>query len=265
MPNDRDALSAFLAFARANVDHSFAQNFQDLFGLFIGSGRRDGYFVEFGALGGREFSNTYTLEKLGWAGIVAEPHPDYAKHVERNRTCHFSRLCVFDTSGDTVTFRIVKGRPAMSGIAATQLNDDKAEFRNQYREVDVETITLNDLLDAYDAPPVIDFVSIDTEGSEARILSAFDFSRRCIRSFCIEHNHVQRETLAAIMRAAGYKRVFEEVSAHDDWWILETATPPQTSPSLLVGTFFSEVFETNLATRREMLEDHLRHVAALRG
>ena len=68
-------IKQFTQFCLNNIENSFGQNFQDLFGLWVSGGARSGYFVEFGALNGREFSNTYLLEKLGWGGIVAEPHP----------------------------------------------------------------------------------------------------------------------------------------------------------------------------------------------
>lgn len=245
-------LADFLGFCERNLDRSFAQSFQDLFALWASGGARTGYFVEFGALNGRTFSNTYILEKLGWTGIVAEPHPDYAAVIPKARTCHFSPLCVFDKSGEQIPFRVVAGRPAMSGIGDTQL-DDKPEFRNNFREVQVRSITLNDLLDQYKAPAEIDFISIDTEGSETRIMSAYDFGKRRVKSFCIEHNHIQREQLAEIMTAHGYQRVFPEISGHDDWWVLNSLVGSLGPVPLNLADHLSEVFDTGLVQRRAAL------------
>ena len=75
---DRDSDEEFLAFAARCLPSSYAQRFQDLFALWENDFAPSGYFVEFGALNGMDFSNSYLLEKLGWKGIVAEPHPAYA-------------------------------------------------------------------------------------------------------------------------------------------------------------------------------------------
>jgi FkbM family methyltransferase len=253
---------SFHRFCTLNLPHSFAQNFQDLFALWAAGGRRTGYFVEFGTLNGRDFSNTYTLEKLGWNGIVAEPHPSYADKIPAVRNCHFSDLCVFDKTGDTVEFRAVIGRPALSAIGETQLNDDKVSLRENYRESSVQTITLNDLLDKFDAPPVIDFISIDTEGSELRILKAFDFSKREVLSFCIEHNFAERDELAAIMQSNGYRRVFPVLSGHDDWWVIDTLKLDEPVSQPDISNEVSETFDVQFEQRKAALAKWQRSITA---
>jgi len=190
------------------------------------------------------------LEKIGWDGIVAEPHPSYAKLVPEVRNCHFSTLCVYDVTDATVIFQMVKQRPAMSGISNTQLQDKNIEARNNYSEAEIKTITLNDLLAKYNAPEKIDYISIDTEGSEVKILRAFDFNKHDVGAFCIEHNFEQRAELLSIMTDNGYKRLFTDVSAHDDWYVKES-TPIPTPPSdMQISDFFDEVFDIGLPARK---------------
>ena len=43
------------------------------------------------------------------------------------------------------------------------------------------SISLEDLLEKYNAPYVIDFLSIDTEGSEFEILNGFNFKKYKIK------------------------------------------------------------------------------------
>jgi FkbM family methyltransferase len=218
---DRDDPAAFLSFAADVLRTSYSQRFQDLFGLWESDFALGGYFVEFGALNGRDFSNSYLMEQLGWRGVVAEPHPHYTEALLKNRRCTISTKCVADRTGDTVTFHMVQGRPALSTIEGFGTSDQRSHFREDYIAHEVETISLNDLLDDASAPDLIDFMSIDTEGSEVMILSAFDFARHPVRAISVEHNDAQRDELYALLTAQGYRRKWPELSGHDDWYVRE--------------------------------------------
>lgn len=219
---DRDA---FLDFARQALPQSHSQRFQDLFALWCSGGAATGWFVEFGAVTGVGQSNSYLLERLGWQGVVAEPNPEHWAELTRNRTCSVSTKCVYVTSGDTVTFHAVTDRPALSTIAGFGDADGHAGRRQDYVEHRVETVTLSDLLVEAGAPSVLDFLSIDTEGSELEILRAHDFDRFRFRCVAVEHNGVHRDELLAFFRARGYLRLWPELSGHDDWYVLREAYP----------------------------------------
>ena len=75
----------------------------------------------------------------------------------------------------------------------------------------------------YNAPKKIDYLSVDTEGSEFDILSAFDFNEYRFNCITIEHNFTEnREKLKFLLEQNGYKRVFEYLSKWDDWYIAES-------------------------------------------
>jgi hypothetical protein len=86
---------------------------------------------------------------------------------------------------------------------------------------EVETITLGDLLETHAAPRIIDYLSIDTEGSEFEILSNFDFEKRLIRCITCEHNFTaNRDKIFKLLSSKGYKRKFVEFSDCDDWYFI---------------------------------------------
>jgi hypothetical protein len=83
------------------------------------------------------------------------------------------------------------------------------------------TISLNDALEECGAPGRIDYVSLDTEGSELDILSTFDFARYRVRLWTIEHNHTAGEAeIDRLMSAHGYVRKFPAWSQFDAWYAL---------------------------------------------
>ena len=65
----------------------------------------------------------------------------------------------------------------------------------------------------------IDFLSIDTEGSEYEILQKFNFYKYQIKIICCEHNYtVNRNKIFKLLNSKGYKREYENLSQYDDWY-----------------------------------------------
>ena len=72
----------------------------------------------------------------------------------------------------------------------------------------------------YDAPQRIDYLSIDTEGSEFEILKEFDFRKYTFSIITVEHNYTaKRESIFQILSSHGYQRVLTEISKFDDWYV----------------------------------------------
>ncbi len=210
---------AFLHFVLQNYAESRAQLFQDLFVLFSLSQKREGFFVEFGATDGVELSNTLLLERnYKWNGILAEPATCWHKDLSMNRNCVIDTRCVWTKSGEVLEFNEVSDRE-LSTITKYSNQDGHFVSRRMGEIYPVETISLNDLLSSNTAPSCIDYLSVDTEGSEFEILQAFDFHKYDVKIITVEHNFtVNRDGIRALLESRGFSRVFERFSMWDDWY-----------------------------------------------
>lgn len=199
---------------------SKSQLSQDVFVLSETGFKRGGYFVEFGGTDGVKFSNSHLLEKeFGWSGIVAEPAKVWAEDLVKNRNCHIEFDCVWSKTGETLEFNEV-GAAELSTIDSFSDNDEHAKAREVGSKYQVSTISLVDLLRKYDAPKEIDYLSIDTEGSEYEILSAFDFNEYKIKIITCEHNYTpMREKIFELLSSKGYARRYPYMSLLDDWYV----------------------------------------------
>ena len=66
----------------------------------IYKGKRNGYFVEAGALDGISGSCTYTLEKyFDWKGILVEPGIPFKNLIKNRRKSVCENLCIFNKNG----------------------------------------------------------------------------------------------------------------------------------------------------------------------
>lgn len=200
---------------------SVSQLGQDLWVLEKTNRKRDGFFVEFGATDGVLLSNTWLLETgFGWSGICAEPNPKFFEDLRKNRKCIVSDACIGRTSGETVEFILADIYGSISDYA---MLDSHKGRRSAYRSVGdvvyLETVSLDDFLTQNNAPKEIDYLSIDTEGSEFDILSAFPFDKWKIRLITVEHNFTElRDKIKNLLEGHGYTRT--EVK-FDDWYELK--------------------------------------------
>jgi FkbM family methyltransferase len=204
-------------------ENSRSQFKQDVFALMVNKFKEDGYFVEFGATNGFDISNTYILEKqFGWRGVLVEPAKMWQENLIKNRDCNIEFDCVWHTSGELLDFDMVK-EGELSTLSIFSNSDEHAKARQEKITYVVNTISLIDLLKKYNAPKEIDYLSVDTEGSELDILSAFDFNEYRFNCITIEHNFTEnREKLKLLLEQNGYKRIFEHLSKWDDWYIAES-------------------------------------------
>jgi FkbM family methyltransferase len=209
--------------ARKAYKSSKSQLGQDLLAL-IGSGAKDkGFFVEFGSADGVALSNSYLLEKeFCWSGILCEPSRSWHEDLKRNRSCIVDTRCVYSRTGEQISFS-ENYIGELSGI--TEFNGDGHHgiLDRTTTSYQVETISLLDLLKHHNAPKHIEFLSVDTEGSEFEILNAFDFSQYSFGAICVEHNYLaNRSKVKDLLVSNGYRQVYPELSDFDDWFVLKT-------------------------------------------
>lgn len=199
-------------------NRSKSQLQQDLFVISQLNSKRNGYFVEFGATNGISMSNTYLLEKeFGWTGILCEPARTWHDELIRNRSSIIETKCIWEKSGLTLMFNEIGDLSTLETYSGSDFHSDARKTGLSYP---VETISLSDMLDQYEAPREIDYLSIDTEGSEFNILNSFDFSKYSFQIITCEHNYTEsRSKICDLLISKGYKRVFVELSRFDDWYI----------------------------------------------
>lgn len=201
-------------------DYSKSQICQDWFILETLNYKEKGFFVEIGAASGVELSNTYLLEKkYDWDGILSEPSPGWRDSLEANRSCIKDYRCVYSESGKTVNFHQTSEKE-YSTIVDFSNSDKHQSKRRNFTQYEIGTITLNDLLKEYKAPLEIDYLSIDTEGSEYEILKDFDFKKYSLKVITVEHNNtINKPLINKLLEKNGYKKQLEELSQFESWFI----------------------------------------------
>jgi FkbM family methyltransferase len=191
---------------------------------------RNGFFVEFGASDGDVLSNSRALEALGWKGILAEPGRQWHDLLKANRpSSMLSFDCVWSDTGSSVTFYEMDNLHLSNTQGQSNSPNRSQQTKNRVTSsYQVQTVCLHDLLTQFGAPEFVEYISMDTEGSEFQILEAFPFDKWTFGLLTVEHNFsLERQHICDLLQGHGYVRVLMEKSGVDDWYvhssILETS------------------------------------------
>jgi FkbM family methyltransferase len=171
-------------------------------------GRRDGLFVEAGALDGISDSNSLFFERYrNWTGVLFEPNPEIFPIAVSNRPAA-SAMCValYDRNG-VIPFTTVKSKLGWSGIADDFEPQHKQRIAqsSQTSVVEVPCLTLSNALKAFKITRV-DYLSLDLEGAELTVLNLFPFDAFDIDVIGVENNYGDSR-VASILDAANYEQI----------------------------------------------------------
>ena len=226
------AIAAHLMAAEADLSKDVVMTYfskargqllQDLFGILASGKKGGGTFVEVGVGSGKHLSNTYLMEtELGWTGVLVEPNRSSHESILECRKAYLDPRAAGSTSGQTLEFEEVKEAGELSRLVGSKghrLDDFQVE---RYK---VTTVTLNDIFEERDIPQEIDFMSVDTEGSEFDVLKGIDFSKYSFRALAIEHNYDKAKlgAICTLLAGHGYRQVFEDISNFDAWFVGSTS------------------------------------------
>ena len=153
----------------------------------IFKGSKNGFFVEVGALDGIRGSSTYLLEKdFDWKGILVEPDSEVFERLASNRpNSKCLDCCLYDKNGeiDFVQFK-AKG---WSGIAENWPKTRRVRPEtDEHKIIKKQTLTLEKLLETSEAPSIIDYLALDIERSEFKILKNFPFNSYKFKAISLE-------------------------------------------------------------------------------
>jgi len=178
--------------------------------------KRGGYFVDVGAYDGRHISNTYQLEKvLGWTGICVEPLEHAFRALRGHRKCVCVQAAAYSVNGIEMPFCSSDLLAGLEGHIDRHMEALKAP------RITVKTRTLANLFVEHRAPSEIDYLSIDTEGSELEVLKGIDWERHTFGFISLEHNFVEprRSEMRKFLEARGYRHLRENL--FDDDYVRE--------------------------------------------
>ncbi|NBS71513.1 FkbM family methyltransferase, partial [bacterium] len=169
---------------------------------------------ELGAHHPEHGSNTKLLEEHGWTGLSVDPFPQGDWSTRHN-------LLVQHAVASSPVPAVFVRAGELGGFQGLQAEHIHHQFPDKFAGAQttiVEPLTPSILLKLYNVPQSIDYLSVDVEGAEYDILSAFPFDTHAVRLITVEHNFTEnRDRIRALLESKGFYR--EREVAWDDFYV----------------------------------------------
>lgn len=168
---------------------TFSQHGEDRFVLDY-FGKRPGFYVDVGANHPFRISNTYLLYLNGWRGITIEPMPDLSRKHRQYRPDdrHFNigagacegRIKLYCLTPSVLT-------TLDEEVASGHLRSGRAVLSSSPH---IRVSTISSVLQEAQFVEHIDFLNIDCEGYDLRVLQGVDWSRTKPTLICVETGQI---------------------------------------------------------------------------
>ncbi len=146
--------------------------------------KKDGFYVDVGAHHPLQRNNTHLLYRKGWSGInidINEFSIDLFNYLRPND--ENIQTAISDKNGE-ITFYYQK---EFSQLNTTDKNIAKEHFNNNFKEKIIKCNTIENILENSNFKnKKIDFLNIDVEGAEFKVLNTLDFNKYDPKIICIE-------------------------------------------------------------------------------
>ena len=151
--------------------------------------------IDVGATNGININNTLHFEENGWYCLCVEPNPNYYEKLKNNRKNSLN-LAISNINRDFIDFTVVRLNNSDEGAISSLKIDDTLyqDFINKgfdikTTDIKVSVRTLDFCIENFYNFDKIDFIDIDTEGTELDVLKGFDINRWQPKLIVVENNY----------------------------------------------------------------------------
>ena len=176
--------------------------------------KKNGFYVDVGCYHPIHRNNTYLLHKQDWKGInidVSQFSIDLFNYLRPN---DLNYNCAISNKNETVKIFYQKELSQLSTIENEQA---KKVFQGNIKEKEIQAFTLDEILkkDKFkDAK--IDFLNIDVEGADFKVLEGLSFDKFKPELICIEihDKEIKDSKVCKFLNDKNYKLIWSGVFSH---------------------------------------------------
>ena len=181
---------------------TYSQFHEDIFLWQLFEGNKAGFYVDIGANDPVNLSNTKKFYDMGWTGVNVEPNPKLHKRHCEHRSRDTNLNCgVGDVPGEMTFYEIEPDCYSTFDQKAAE-STKFSSSRKVVAELPIKIITINDIFELCKQP--VDFLSVDTENFDYKVLSVNDWSKNRPKVIVVELNHDEDNNVYNLLRRQKY-------------------------------------------------------------
>lgn len=192
--------------------HSFAPSFSSagedmILRHLVGSDKRDGFYVDVGAFHPVRASNTCFFHLNGWRGINIDARPGSMRAFDKLRPGDINLELGIAAERGELTYYMVDEGSSMNSFSLDFL-EGIGMAGEVKRAIPVPVLPLAEVFDRHlPAGQKIDFMTVDVEGYDYRVLSSNDWRRFRPEIVVVEDEHTDdsRTDITRLMEGYGYR------------------------------------------------------------
>ena len=176
--------------------------------------KKSGFYVDVGCYHPIHRNNTYLLHKQNWRGINIDVSQFSVELFDHLRPDDLNYNCAVSNKNETVKLFFQK---ELSQLSTTENDQAKKVFQGNIKEKEVQAFPLDEILNRDKYKNVkIDFLNIDVEGADFKVLNGLSFQKFNPELICVEihDKEIKESKIYNFLKDKNYQLIWSGVFSH---------------------------------------------------
>ena len=193
---------------------SYAMDNEDTAVLNYFKDKKNGFYVDVGCYHPLHRNNTYLLHKKNWNGINIDISQFSIELFDYMRPNDLNYECAVSNKNEFVKLFYQK---ELSQLSTTERDQAETVFQGNIKEKEIQAFTLDEILnrDRYKNTK-IDFLDIDVEGADLKVLEGLSFNQFKPELVCVEIHakEIKQSDIYKFLADKNYELLWSGVFSH---------------------------------------------------
>ena len=176
--------------------------------------KKSGFYVDVGCYHPIHRNNTYLLYKQNWRGVNIDVSQFSVELFDHLRPDDLNYNCAVSNKNETVKLFFQK---ELSQLSTTENDQAKKVFQGNIKEKEIQAFTLDEILNRDKYKNVkIDFLNIDVEGADFKVLNGLSFQKFNPELICVEihDKEIKESKIYNFLKDKNYQLIWSGVFSH---------------------------------------------------